>query len=713
MDPTFLLKATLVLSAILVAAMAMRRAPAHVRHRYWTAAFVAILSLPVLVRTLPQFRVPVAWTIESPAAVPQRAEPAQPSADSPREITITESDAVAASPLPDGAPLSRRMPALDRMLSAIWMLGVMLALGALIVSLLRVRRLTRQATELTDQAWLSAACDMARRFALRRRVRLLVSDAVRTPMAGGIWRPSIFLPTACRRWTAEQRGVVLAHEVAHLASRDPLRQVVARLAVAVYWFHPLAWLAAHQAGAAREEACDAAVIALGTRPSVYAQVLLDLAETMQRRSPLLAALPIVQRSLLETRLMAILKDARPSTPRLAAIPLLVVGLFTLAVAAAQPSVRPVAAPAAAWGPAVPGGLPGPGTTQVPAPSLAAAQPTSTTNCWREGGYEPFNGSMSSSRSGGGTIVYEQIGSSGTNRVIQKTFGDLRVCLVADGVGDRTWATPPSQWLGAATRFVLETRRGSAIRQLSGERQPPSGLRVTWRVDGRERPLDSAAEQWRDRLLAVLDTTWEISSLRGQVSSLHGEISSIRGHESSLRGEISSLHGEVSSMHGRISSLRGEESSLRGEISSIHGHVSSLRGAISSERGAISSLNASRYEKDADRAASISRHETQIARLEKEIGAYDEGARVAAVEREIAALDTARKVAAVEAEIRDFNLDAKVAKIEKEIAGLDVQRKIAALERQIETLDADRRVRQLEDRRDAQLKQLEAALAAIR
>ena len=163
-----------------------------------------------------------------------------------------------------------------------------------------------------------------------------------------------------------------------------------------------------------------------------------------------------------------------------------------------------------------------------------------------------------------------------------------VCMLAEGAGDRTRDERPSQWLGSARRVIIESRRGDAVQRLeiargSGSERPRGTSAAV------ERPFDAAAQQWRDRMLALLDTTWEISSLRGQVSSLRGQISSIHGQESSLRGEISSLRGEVSSMRGRASSVRGEESSLRGRISSIHGHVSSLRGAISSERGAISSL----------------------------------------------------------------------------------------------------------------------------
>jgi len=57
--------------------------------------------------------------------------------------------------------------------------------------------------------------------------------------------------------------------------------------------------------------------------------------------------------------------------------------------------------------------------------------------------------------------------------------------------------------------------------------------VTWRVNGAERPFDGGAQDWRAAMLAVLDTTWELSSLRGEVSTLRGNISTLRGDESTL------------------------------------------------------------------------------------------------------------------------------------------------------------------------------------
>ena len=355
-----------------------------------------------------------------------------------------------------------------------------------------------------------------------------------------------------------------------------------------------------------------------------------------------------------------------------------------------------------------------------AASPAATPPVSTQSsdrdsaCWWDPARQSsFSGSMSTTEVGGRTVIQDQVGIRGTDLVVQKSFGDLRLCMIAEGVTEPRRATRPSEWAGLARRVVMESRRGGAVQRLETARAAAGANTTSWRVGGQDRAFDDSARQWRDRMLAVLDTSWELSNLRGEVSRLRGQISSIRGQESSLRGEISTLRGEISSMRGRISSIRGHESSLRGRISSINGHVSSLRGAISSERGAISSLNAGRYRRDdADTSRITAKHESEITRLEQEIRNYGAPAKIAAVEREIAALDTEGAVAKIEAEIRAFDLDRKVADVERRIKALDVDGKVAGIERQIGALDADRRGRELESRRDTELKRLETAIGAV-
>jgi predicted nucleic acid-binding Zn-ribbon protein len=326
--------------------------------------------------------------------------------------------------------------------------------------------------------------------------------------------------------------------------------------------------------------------------------------------------------------------------------------------------------------------------------VIAAEP-----CWDSASDDrSFSGSISMS----GRTIHEQIGRRGNDRVIQTRIGDLQLCMITEGFGTDREA-PPSEWIARADRVILETQRGNDVRQMA-----IAGNDVTWTVGGQARPVDTAANEWRAALLAVLDPIWELAQLRGLASTLRGEISTIHGERSTLRGEISTLRGHVSTLRGEVSTLHGHVSTLRGEISTIRGHESTLRGMISTERGAISSLRALRGAGD-DVSARIRRHEDEIRRIEAEIVRYDVDARVRTVQREMEDFNVEAKVAELEQQIRDFDLAGRTATIERQLADLDVERRVQAIENDIEALDVPLRSRELEQRRDAALARLRDVL----
>jgi beta-lactamase regulating signal transducer with metallopeptidase domain len=362
-----LLKVTVLLGAAALGAWALRWTSAAVRHALWSATFVSVLTLPLLSWTAPTIGIPVATQDALPAPMDAEPEPTasldavQRFGEQPiHPAAVQTRTSTVASPVPVVAPAGRaEIPvasaratarwwpraAVADVAFAVWLTGFLAALTAIVVSLVRVRRIAAAADDVVDADWREALVRVSAAFG-RRPARLVVSQSVAVPMAGGVWRPTIFLPPAARDWPADHRDVVLAHETAHLASWDPLRHLVARLALAVYWFHPLAWLAARQANAACEQACDQTVVSCGVRPSTYARVLLALAKSAARRGRPLAALPIVSRSWFERRLMAILDD-EPRRPRrgLAAMAVVAVLLSTGAVGplalvtVAQPEVE--------------------------------------------------------------------------------------------------------------------------------------------------------------------------------------------------------------------------------------------------------------------------------------------------------------------------------------------------------------------------------------
>ena len=110
-------------------------------------------------------------------------------------------------------------------------------------------------------------------------VRLLHGDDVSMPCAVGVIRPAVLLPTAALSWSPDRLDAVLLHELAHVARRDVLMQSLAELCRSLYWFNPLAWLAASRLRLEREQACDDHVLAAGVRGSDYAQVLLHVARS--------------------------------------------------------------------------------------------------------------------------------------------------------------------------------------------------------------------------------------------------------------------------------------------------------------------------------------------------------------------------------------------------------------------------------------------------
>ena len=164
-------------------------------------------------------------------------------------------------------------------------------------------------------------------------------------MTGGVRRPVILLPASATGWPEGRRQAVLAHELVHVRRHDALRHVLGRIVLALYWFHPLSWVASHVAVASREEACDEEVLALGVRPSEYASHLLSLAKSKVVRERVYS-LPMVQQSRLERRVRVILRPhrARPrafgSTAALAAV-----AAAGVSVSVANPT-RPERAPGA-------------------------------------------------------------------------------------------------------------------------------------------------------------------------------------------------------------------------------------------------------------------------------------------------------------------------------------------------------------------------------
>ncbi len=309
-------------SALLLAAAAvvglMGRASAASRHLVWTGMFAAVLILPIGKLALPALSIAVWPAVVAPPPLLARdivvvgGDPSGASGET--QPTVPAGALTPAADLrPDAEPPRATTWTSTRWTLTIWLAGVAFFLARIAIGAIGVRRWGSRAHRAIDSSVLDRL-DRARRVLdVRRPITLLVSPRPWMPVTWGIVRPTILVPSTLVDSLDEcpdQFDAVLVHEVAHIARWDAVSQLIARLAVAVWWFNPLFWLAARQARLERERACDDAVLAQGSRASDYAGQLLEFVRALAP-APIAASrtLSMARSSQLERRVRSIL-DAR-------------------------------------------------------------------------------------------------------------------------------------------------------------------------------------------------------------------------------------------------------------------------------------------------------------------------------------------------------------------------------------------------------------------
>lgn len=355
-------RGALLLMVVLVAGLALRKASAATRHALWGAAFLVVLLLP-LSGLLP-WRLPVlpaTGVVEAPvrgdalAAPPgalpmrespdpaqktawprldgpgaQRSTPAQPGPVSgasdveadPHVALTGVQDATADAQTGLVAPgalrrlaaaLSGDAGALPSALLIAWLTGVLLVGGRLVAGHWLVHRMIQRSEPVADSGWTTPLWESADRLDVATDVALRRSGEAAIPFATGVLRPTIVLPASADAWDEDRRRAVLMHELAHVRRRDLLLHYLARWACVLYWFNPLAWIGARRLRAESERAADDLVLGAGTRPSDYADHLLQIVAAVGGRSMPAPALPLAQRREFEGRMLAILEPHRTRT----------------------------------------------------------------------------------------------------------------------------------------------------------------------------------------------------------------------------------------------------------------------------------------------------------------------------------------------------------------------------------------------------------------
>lgn len=374
--------AALVSLGWLVAGQLKRALPA-CRRALWAVVVLGLLVLPLLTATLPAWRVLPGALLPAVELAVDRPAPVEALETVPASRPLTVSVPSWVTPAIDAAQPAVTLSWTD-WLVLLWAAGTGCCLTLFTAGLWRLRRI-RSTARSADPEWNRLSAAVARQFGVRRRVSLALSAEIASPATWGLRRPVIALPAGAGAWSHERLRLVLAHEMAHVARADWVWRLLAQAGCALYWFNPLAWVAARRLRFEQELACDQAVVDGGARPSLYAHHLLDIARAASRGPVLpLVALDMARQSQMEGRLMSILADRSARRLRRGLLlPALSIAAALPVVAAIQPQAPEVPEVASAVAPdpapdaaAPPAPSAGPNLVQAPAP-MAAPAPKAT------------------------------------------------------------------------------------------------------------------------------------------------------------------------------------------------------------------------------------------------------------------------------------------------------------------------------------------------
>ena len=314
-------KSSVVLLLGWVFSLLLRRSSAAIRHVIWTGVSAAVITLPLLMVSVPALRVPV-WSVLPESGLVFRIV-------SKGEASRSGEQSARTANTYGFARAEERTQSSDpnRFLLLLWMGGTVLGMLRTGVAWGRVFRMRRNAIPIED-----AEFDTMRgSLGIRQAVALLSGGKGTMPMATGVFRPAVLLPAEALTWTTERRRVVLLHELGHVARGDVATHVLARIALAMYWWNPLAWLAWREFLKERERAADDIVLQTGTAAPDYASHLLEIAKSMRTSDAL--AVAMARRSELEGRMIAIL-DSKMNRKSVRVV--IAIGAIGLAVALAAP-----------------------------------------------------------------------------------------------------------------------------------------------------------------------------------------------------------------------------------------------------------------------------------------------------------------------------------------------------------------------------------------
>src|SRR5215212_1396346 len=297
-----------------IASRFLKNGPARYRHTLWVAALGACLAVPLLPTTRWVSRLQaIAPQVPLPVIVELKNASPVMSQDENEDVTVDHLGPRRSQPI----NTSTRTALFLTLAYALFIFGRAVRLARF---WRRKNRLRRSATGAGLPAEVEVAAKRCRTLLGAGIVQVTLSNEARVPYTLGPRCPVIVLPQAfCTDADEARLLTVIGHEVAHVARKDFLSNLVCELVALPISFHPLTFLIKRQIERARELACDELVTKHILAPRVYARSLLCAADVMSQPMSQAFMLSIFDGRILEERIMRLTRNKSTIAPRIARV----------------------------------------------------------------------------------------------------------------------------------------------------------------------------------------------------------------------------------------------------------------------------------------------------------------------------------------------------------------------------------------------------------
>ncbi|MBL8809955.1 MAG: M56 family metallopeptidase [Planctomycetaceae bacterium] len=160
-----------------------------------------------------------------------------------------------------------------------WSIGVLVFSLRPITGWVSVYRLRTRGTSAVPQSVHETLRELCARLQIRRRVDVMASTVVSSPVVIGCFRSLILLPASfAASVPVSQLEAILAHELAHVRRYDYFVNLLQTLMETLFFYHPAVWWLSHRIRIEREHCCDDLVVNVLNNRVDYGRALLAVEE---------------------------------------------------------------------------------------------------------------------------------------------------------------------------------------------------------------------------------------------------------------------------------------------------------------------------------------------------------------------------------------------------------------------------------------------------